>query len=167
MGGRGVSRETLGLVMRFAKALLCVASVVAAGIVVATSYSAPAGQLRDAKLQDLRRVPALPRVSAHIEGRMVIGRYEFRSWPSDPQTKPWQIEIASVSSDSRYTPFTCDIYPQRRIGRIHQPLTLGAGPYKLLVFVRNRFGGHSRMITLPLRRATLRVPPGKTLRCPE
>jgi hypothetical protein len=149
------------------KASLWVASVVASGIVVATSYSAPAGPLRDPKLQDLRRVPALPRISAHIEGRIVIGRYEFRSWPSDPQTKPWQIEVASVSSDSRYTPFTCDIYPQRRTGRIHQPLTLGAGPYKLLVFVRNRFGGHSRIITLPLRRATLSVRPATTARCPH
>ena len=151
--------------MRLAKASLFVASVVASGVVVTTSYSAPRGQLRDAELQDIRRVPALPGVSAHIEGRVVIGRYEFRSWPSDPQTKPWQILVSSVSSESRYTPLTCHIYPQRRTGRIHQPLTLGRGPYKLSVAVRNRFGGLSRIITLPLRRATLGVPPSTPGQC--
>lgn len=98
-------------------------------------------------------VPALPRVKAHIQGRFVVGQYEFASWPSDPQTRPWQILVSSLSSTPRYAPLTYEIYPRGRTGEIRQQLTLGRGPFKLLVSVRNRFGGRSKVMTMPLRRA--------------
>jgi hypothetical protein len=103
-------------------------------------------------LDSVRLVPRLPRVRAHIEGRWVIGDYGFATWPSDPRTRPWQLLISSVSSDSRYSPLTYEVYPKRRVGSIRQHLTLGHGPYKLLISVRNRFGARSRVISMPLHR---------------
>lgn len=127
---------------------------VSAALLFVVSSGLRASGVESARLvaQDVRKVPALPRVRAHIEGRLVIGRYEFASWPSDPQTRPWQILVSSLSSDSRYAPATYYVYPHSRTGRIRQHLTLGRGPYKLLVSVRNRFGGRSKVITTPLRR---------------
>jgi hypothetical protein len=72
--------------------------------------------------------------------------------------------VSSVSSEPRIAPLTCRIYPRARTGRIHQRLTLGAGPYKLVVLVRNRFGGHTRLLTLPLRRIATGAPvPGRDI----
>jgi hypothetical protein len=122
-------------------ALAAVAALVASGATVSAAQP----------VHTVRLVPPLPQVRAHIQGRWVVGRYEFATWPSDPRTRPWQLVISSVSSDSRYPPLTYEIYPKRPAGVIRQRLTLGHGPYKLLVSVRNRLGGRSRVITMPLR----------------
>jgi hypothetical protein len=129
--------------MTLAKTALLVAVVVASAIVVAAGSTAT-------RAQHLDQGPCTSSCYCTHRRSLLIGRYAFASWPSNAQTRPWQILVSSVSPEYP-TSLTCRIYPRTRTGRIHQPLTLGHGPYKLLVLVRNKFGGHTRLLTQPLR----------------
>jgi hypothetical protein len=42
---------------------------------------------------------------------MLVGRYEFKSWPSNPRTRPWQLFVSSKGSESRYASATYEHDP--------------------------------------------------------
>jgi hypothetical protein len=90
--------------------------------------------------------PPLPKFTARLEGKRVIVKYCFTSFPRNPHRRPWEINVGVDNRQDNLPSLTLGYKIKHLCGTVRHPVGVLKPPYTLYLSVTSQLGERSRLV---------------------